>query len=374
MPNAVIETDEFGQILQIWKDSSVFPSSEKINKLRGVIVPGFVNAHCHLELSHLLGKIPRNTGLVAFIKKIISERKASSEEIKEAMIQADKLMYKNGIVAVGDHANVQDSKEVKLNSPIYYHTFAEVLGFEPDVSASTFAAGLELSTHFNPLNSSITPHAPYSVSKELIRLISKSREDVYQPISMHNQESMAENDFFRYKSGDFVDFYDWLGKDISFFKSHSKSSLQSILPCLPANRNIQLVHNTFTSAKDVSFVYRLNRKIYWCLCPKANQYIEGSMPNIFNFLLNDQAITIGTDSLASNDELCILSELKEIHKHYPDTKLNDSVRWATWNGAEFLGITREFGSIEVGKKPGLNLIQHTNGLNLTEKSTVKKLI
>jgi cytosine/adenosine deaminase-related metal-dependent hydrolase len=103
-------------------------------------------------------------------------------------------------------------------------------------------------------------------------------------------------------------------------------------------------------------------------------YIEGTLPSFFNFILNDQVITIGTDSLASNDSLCVLSELKEIHQQYPEINLIESIKWATWNGAELLGISDQFGSIEVGKKPGLNLIQYTQGLNLTEKSSVKKLI
>lgn len=374
MPNAIVETDDNGVIQQIWKDASEIAEPQKIKKYKGVIVPGFVNAHCHLELSHMLGKVPRNTGLVSFIKSIISTRKADEAFVNEAMERADNAMYDNGIVAVGDHANTDVSKAVKEKSKIYYHTFAEVLGFEPESANNVLESGQNLKNAFDPLSASVTPHAPYSVSKELMRLISKNKEDQNQPISIHNQECMAENNFYRYKTGDFLGFYEWLGIDIAFFKSHSKSSIQSILPSLASDRKIQLVHNTFTSSKDVSFVQRVNRSVYWCFCPKANMYIEGKLPNFFNFILNEQLITIGTDSLASNDSLCVLSELKEIHQQYPEINLNESIKWATWNGAELLGISDQFGSIEVGKKPGLNLIQHTQGLNLTDKSTVKKLI
>lgn len=372
--NGVVETDENGVIQRICKDPSEMPEPGEIKRYKGVIVPGFVNAHCHLELSHLLGKIPRATGLVDFLKAVITARQEDDEGILKAMKEADKQMLSNGIVAVGDHANTSISRTVKEKSRIHYHTFLEIIGFDPAQSEKIMESGMALKQEFEGLPVSLTPHAPYSVSRDLVRLISKQEISPNFPISIHNQESQAENEFFRYKTGKFVEFYQWLKRDISYFKSHSKSSLQSIIPFLPVNRSVQFVHNTFTSSKDASYVHRINRKVYWCLCPSANMYIEGTLPKLYNILYIDQPITIGTDSLASNDRLCILTELKAIHAQYPERKLQELIKWATWNGAELLGITRRYGSIEPGKQPGLNLLQHTAGLTLTPNTTVKRLI
>jgi len=372
--NGVVETDEHGLIKRIYKDRLEISDQGKIKHYKGIIVPGFVNAHCHLELSHLLGKIPRSTGLVEFLKAIITSRQEDKNSVVQSMEEADKQMITNGIVAVGDHSNTSLSRAVKAKSPIHYHTFLEMIGFDPEQSEKILEDGLKLKQEFEGLPVSLTPHAPYSVSRDLMRLISKSEVGSGFPISIHNQESQAENEFFRYKTGEFVKFYKWLDRDISYFKSHSKSSLQSIIPGLPVSLPMQLVHNTYTSSKDASYVHRINRKVYWCLCLSANQYIEGTLPKLNNLLYNNQPVTIGTDSLASNDRLCILSEIKTIHAHYPFIDLLELIKWATWNGAEVLGITERYGSIEPGKQPGLNLLKNVNGLALTPETTLEKLI
>src|SRR5690554_1418983 len=372
--NGVVETDGNGVIKRVYKDLLEVSDREKIKHYKGIIVPGFVNAHCHLELSHLHGKIPRSTGLIEFLKAIIASRQEDKHNIVQAMEEADRQMISNGIVAVGDHSNTSISRAVKKKSPIHYHTFLEVTGFDPKQSEKILEDGLKLKQEFEGLPASLTPHAPYSVSRDLIRLISKNEVGSGFPVSIHNQESQAENEFFRYKTGEFVKFYEWLDRDITYFKSHSKSSLQSFIPGLPVSLPVQLVHNTYTSSKDASYVHRINRKVYWCLCLSANLYIEGTLPKLNNLLYNNQPVTIGTDSLASNDRLCVLSEMKTINAHYQSIKLSELIKWATWNGAEVLGITERYGSIEPGKQPDLNLLKNVDGLNLTPETTLEKLI
>src|SRR5699024_2029262 len=143
-----------------------------------------------------------------------------------------------------------------------------------------FKKGIEICEAFSPLPSSITPHAPYSVSKELFRYIRTFCDNKRNLISIHNQESEEENKLYRYKSGAFVYFYESLKKDISFFKAQARNSLRSTLPLLPDSQKILLVHNTYTSFKDNNFVDRYRHDVTWCLCPNANLYIEGRLPNI----------------------------------------------------------------------------------------------
>jgi cytosine/adenosine deaminase-related metal-dependent hydrolase len=156
-----------------------------------------------------------------------------------------------------------------------------------------------------------------------------------------------------------------LNLDLSFFKSHFQSSIQSILPLISSKQKTLLVHNTFTSSDDIATVQASGKDVVWCFCPNANLYIEGRLPDIDQFLANDLKITLGTDSLASNDKLCILSELKVIKAYFPKLPFSQTIRWATLNGAEFLGIDKRFGSIEKGKAPGLNLIENVKGHDLT---------
>ncbi|MEY3679267.1 MAG: hypothetical protein RI924_1408 [Bacteroidota bacterium] len=374
VPNGVVAVSTQGEILGVYEKDHPELKNQTIEKHKGIIVPGFVNTHCHLELSHLQGKVEPNQGLIEFIKGVLGLRQFDEQEVMAAMEAADQEMYRNGIVAVGDISNRLISKPVKERSKLYYHTFIELIGINPAVANEVFNRGLTLKEEFEPLPNSLTPHAPYSVSKELIKQIAQFSKKTENLISIHNQESEEENKFFRYRTGKFLDLYEFLQQDISFFKPQARNSLQTFTPSFPENQRILLVHNTYTSLKDLYFVKRFNRDVYWCFCPKANLYIENRLPKLDLFLAQDFQLTLGTDSYASNDGLCILSELKVLHEHFPKLRFSETIRWATLNGAHYLGVDKTFGSLEKGKKPGLNLIRYTDDLQLTRNSTVKKLI
>jgi cytosine/adenosine deaminase-related metal-dependent hydrolase len=317
---------------------------------------------------------PKGQGLIPFVENVLKNRDTDQAVITEAMLEADKTMYENGIVAVGDISNNIQSKKIKQDSKLYYHTYVEVMGFNPDKAEEAFEKGLALKDEFYPLSASVTPHAAYSVSKELFKLFRIYSEGKENLLSLHNQETEEENKLYRYKTGGFLDFYKHLGLDIQFFKPQARNSVQSVVPLLPKEQKILMVHNIYTSLKDIYFVRRFGRDITWCFCPNANLYIENKLPKLEMFLPHDFNITLGTDSLASNDKLCMLSELSTIASHFPSLPLTTTIKWATLNGAKFLGIDQDFGSIERGKKPGLNLITHTNGVKLSSQSKVQRLI
>jgi len=372
--NGVISINERGEILNLYDCESSGLITEAIERFEGIIVPGLVNSHCHLELSHLAGNIEGGKGLIPFINAVIDQRSADEQTILQAMEQADKAMYENGIVAVGDISNNSLSKNIKKSSPIHYHTFVEFLGFDPKNAKSIFNKATQVLEDFAPMRASLAPHAPYSVSRELLKLFQKNKAGDHELTSLHNQESENENELYRYKTGGFIDFYKNLNLNIDFFRPRARNSIQSLLPLFSKEQRILLVHNTFTSLKDIHFAKHFNRDIHWCFCPGANLYIEKRLPKIEMFTSHDFNITLGTDSLASNDKLCILSELKTLREHFPSLPFTETIRWATINGAIFLGIDQKYGSIEKGKTPGLNLITNTNGLELTASSVIKKLI
>ena len=372
--NGVVEVTEDGVIAGVYSPDHPALSGRVIARQKGMIVPGFVNMHCHLELSHMAGIIPKHTGLVPFLQQVMSMRSASEDHIHQAMRRADKQLYDNGVVAVGDHANTGISASVKAQSNIYYHTFVEVLGFEPELAVKRRDEAREVARLFVSDTASVTAHAPYSVSKELFRLLNEEAVRLGDSLSIHNQESEEENRLFRYKSGLFLTFYEALGKDISGFKAQARNSLQTFMAYLSPDTRVLLVHNTYTAAKDIFFIERQGRNVSWCFCPNANLYIEGVLPKVRSFLPYRHKITLGTDSLASNDRLCMLSELKTLHHHFPERLFNETLKWATLNGAQFLGIADKFGSLEVGKAPGLNLLTSIDDFGITPDTEVKRLI
>lgn len=369
--DGIVITDDNGKILAITEQQ--LDTEPDVEYFDGVIVPGFVNSHCHLELSHLHRKIDKGTGLISFLKDVIRNREEDEEIILEAMKKADDQMYKNGIVAVGDISNNGISAEIKESSNINYHTFIEMIGFDGSKSDDIFEAALKLHEQFLT-SASITLHAPYSFSKELLKHLTKYCEKGFNPISIHNQENDEENALYRYKVGEFIPFFKEMNINSDGFKAQSKNSLQTIYPFLTDHQPIQLVHNTYTSLKDIYFTKRFAKDINWCFCPNANQYIESKLPSFEFFKHSKDPITIGTDSLASNSQLCLLSEMKVLQLNIEDITFEEILRWGTINGAKFLGLENDFGCIRKGKTPGLNLVSHVKNGKLTRQSTVKKLI
>lgn len=375
--NGVILVDDDGLINTIDDESSsgskLFRDVETV-RINGAIVPGFINAHCHLELSHLHNKIPKQQGLIDFIKNVQQHRHANEGDILKHAAAADKTMYENGIVAVGDVCNSSVTAGIKQKSKLYYHSFVEVFGFIPEKAQELLDKAISIKEDYANLPVSITPHSPYSVSRELFKLLKKYAEKGPNLITIHNQETEEENKLYRYKTGSFLDLYAHFGTDISFFKPQARNSLQSIIPMLTDKEPILMVHNTYTSLKDIYFAKRFERNISWCFCPGANLYIENRLPKIELFLNHNFHITLGTDSLASNTELSILSELKHIATHFPEIPFWKTLPWATINGAKYFGLDDVLGTLEPGKKPGLNVISNMNGMILTPESTVSRLI
>lgn len=351
IPKGVIEINDEGIITHIGENSS-HHAIEIIN-LDGFICPGFINTHCHLELSHLKSKVPEKRQLHNFITDLQGVRLADESEIQSAIQLADEEMRKNGIVAVSDISNSSDTFQQKKNSSIVYHTFIELFGFNPSKADTVFDKGQSLANELKTLNlkHSIVPHSPYSVSEQLFSLLKKQTNNM--PLSIHNQETASENEMFVHKTGKMVEMLENFGNDLSHWQATKKSSLQSYLQILPKEAPLLLVHNTFTNQADIQWAQSKHDQLYWCFCPNANLYIEHQLPDLNAFITEGVKCTLGTDSLASNWQLSIWEEIKTIKKFYSQIELETLLNWGCKNGAEFLGLSKKLGSLEVGKKPGL---------------------
>ena len=341
-------------------------AGDEVQNFEGILSPGLVNAHCHLELSHMKGMIPPHTGLQEFVKQIVALRQVAPETIQEAIVSAEAEMVANGIVAVGDISNTLDTLTQKAKHNLAYYSFVELYDLDPTRAADKIIAGLEMQKQFqeNCVRASIVPHAPYSVTNDLWDLL--STHFGIHTISMHNQETPDENNFFKTKSGSFLGMYERTKVNLDFFEATGLSSLQSILPIFKKAHHGILVHNSFTSAEDIRAVHAAMNNAFWCLCPNANQYIEQTMPPVELLRSENAKIIIGTDSYASNWSLNILDELKTIQQHHPQIPLEEMLQWATINGARALQMDKHLGSFEKGKKPGVVLINDFNATLLVK--------
>jgi len=371
--NGTIILDDDGTVLDVHSEkvaqNQPWHAGVKTEYYNGVIAPGFINAHCHLELSHLKGRIAQGKGLEEFIVAILAIRDAPYEIVDGAMLEAMNTMHDSGVVAIGDISNSNASFKLKAAGSMVYHTFIEGFSFVPERTNLVLQGITDLKRQYlqefkstgKPAHISITPHAPYSVSKELFEAINAQEAGF---LSIHNQESDGENEFFKDGKGVFRDLYLRLGIPIDFYHPYSARSLPTYLPWLGNQKKI-LVHNTFTSKADLDSIKHCEN-ISLCICANANLYITRVLPDLKMMIEAGFTMMIGTDSLASNDSLSMVAEMFTIQTYFPDLTLGTLLKWACYNPARFFSWDDYFGSIQKGKRPGLVLIQ---GLDANQRLT-----
>ncbi len=380
VPQGVVITNEQGKVLAVEPRHRHDITTVQI--FRGIIVPGFINAHCHLELSHLKGRIATGVGLLPFLQDVVTLRDIPQEEILHAISKADTDMYEAGITAVGDISNKLDTTAAKDRSRMRYYTFVEMFDFLQDDHAEA------MFRHYLPVwegqstkhgnRKSAVPHAPYTVSPRLFRLIGQLNSPD-ATVSIHNQETPHEDELFRCKGGGFPEFFAGFQKPLHHFQPTGQTSIHYAMTHLnPAQRTL-FVHNTLTQQEDIAAAHAWSKHVFWATCPNANLYIENRLPQYRYFLDAQARVCIGTDSLSSNWQLSILEEMKTIARYQSFVSFETLLKWATLNGALALGFEADLGSIEPGKTPGLNLLEKLALLPdgsyvLTQDTSVRRLI
>jgi cytosine/adenosine deaminase-related metal-dependent hydrolase len=362
----VLVTKEDGTIEEIIRTED---AGDQFENISGIISPGLVNCHCHLELSHLKDVIPPHTGLINFLKSVVQKRGFPAHVIQEAIENADREMFENGIVAVGDISNQVDAIQTKSKSKTRWHTFVEVLSPTDEQAEANIQQYKEvLASHRQhlplPHRSVLTAHAPYTVSPKTFALINDATAS--EIISIHNQEHPAEDELYKTGGGEFMDLLHMFGFTSSPFPTTGKSSLQSYLPHFNRSQKIFLIHNTFIGKEDIQFAKDYAQQygvaLVFCVCPNANLYIENRLPPVEELVNANCFIVLGTDSYSSNWQLSIAKEMHTLlsspyfEKMQREKAQEILLKWATKNGAEALGWSDEFGSFRKGTRPGIVLL------------------
>ncbi len=374
--DGVIQFDQEGFIHFIGQRSDF--EGEVNQHLTGAICPGFINAHCHLELSFMFEQIPSHTGLLDFISHVVQIRDTFDEsEQQEKIKAANQQMIDNGIVAVGDISNDPRSFAIKETSHLRFHTFVELFDMEPKNTEGSKQMGkevYELVPKQNGNTASVTPHAPYSCTPDLVAFCDEFSAKNTPILSIHNQEHPEENQYFLDKTGAWNQLFQNWGVDREWFTPSGVSSLQSIGKSLSKNNKVVFIHNTFTTSDDVKWAKENLLDVYFCSCPNANLYIENRLPNYQALLSAGAKLCLGTDSLASNWQLSIVEEMKTIQHHEPTISTAQLIEWACWNGANALDFYHDLGCLEVGRKPGIVHISNlTKEFQFTKASKAKRL-
>lgn len=370
----ILELDDDGTVVGLHERSTTEKDYPGLHYYPGILCPGFINSHCHLELSWAKGMIAPSGGLDHFLRQLDTARKNIDPGAEAAAVWREgDIMLKSGTVAVGDIANTLSTAGYKDSSPLLFHTFCEVFASDPLKARSAYDRIVQLNKTFRSLErnnrSSVVPHSTYSLSEELFRLITGQASSTFELLTIHHQESEDEMQFFLDGSGPIADRRKYYNPGIAAFVPTGRRPLESIAHCFRPEQPLMLVHNTMSAIADIEFAEGYFRNLAWCFCPNANLYIENRLPSFSLFREKGVRMLLGTDSLASNTSLSILEEMKAIQSAYPEIPTEEMIVWATKNAAGFFGFG-QLGSLEPGKQPGVVWIENVDlhSLRLTPES------
>ena len=355
------------------------PSSEEI--LQGALVPGFVNAHCHVELSHLHGKFYKGSGMAGFIDQINALRDWAGREVKQELVQKwmDK-MWNDGVSAMADISNDDSSFDIKASHDMYTRTFLEVFGSEPEMCEGVMAdvTALDALAQEKGIDAAPTPHSCYTMSPALLGA-SAAAGLAKGYISYHSQESQEEEDLLLTGTGAMYE--NRVRNGMSTPPVTGESSLKYFIDRLsavvpaPYDQHILLVHNVCLQQDDIDAAKKVMNNVYWAICPLSNIFIHNALPPVGLMRKNALDISIGTDSLSSNDDLSMIKEIACIHENFPEVPMNEIFTWASLNGARFLSKDDVLGTIAPGKKPGIVLVDGLDADgNVTSDSKSVRLV
>lgn len=355
-----VMTDDDGTVLRTGRIADL-PQEDAalLEMFPGAIVPGFVNAHCHVELSHLKGVFRKGSGMAGFIDQINALRECAGKEQRLEAISAQMDgMYRQGVSAMADISNCDESFAAKAASPMYTRTFVEVFGTDPAESAEIVASAKALAAKAGEmgLDAAPTPHSCYTMSPQLISEASEAGL-VSGFLSYHSQESPQEEELMRTGTGELADNYRGRGlptppvtgkSALSYFISRLKT-----FSSLPVKGHILLVHNVVVDQESIDEALASLESPFWAVCPLSNIFIHRQLPPLDLMRRNGLCILLGTDSLSSNDVLSMVDEMNAVKENFPGIPFAEVLQWATLNGARFLGKEDVLGSFEAGKKPGV---------------------
>ena len=358
--NGFVEMEDDGTVVRTGVCAD--PAAEPVF-CDGALAPGFVNAHCHVELSYLKGQFRKGTGMAGFIDQIneMRDNKSMEEKVRDLTAAMDSL-WEQGVVAMADISNCADTFAVKARHPMYTRTFLEVFGTEPEDCDAVMDGVRKLKAVADGfgIDAAPTPHACYTMSPELVTAVSvEGLKSGF--LSFHSEETEEEEEMLKYGSGKMWE--NRVKAGMSVPPVTGKSSLLYFIDRLLAGRpapfdeHILLVHECCLDQEGIDAVKAVMNHPFVAVCPLSNLFIHNALPPIGLMRRSGLKVCVGTDSLSSNDDLNIVDELFCLQRNFPEVPLGELLIWASRNGAEFLARP-EFGTLEPGKRPGLVFIDN----------------
>jgi cytosine/adenosine deaminase-related metal-dependent hydrolase len=342
-----------------------------------VILPGLVNAHTHLELSHLHGRVPPGQRFTEWIRTLMGLRRQYPDphdpEILGAARSAIASARRFGTALVGDISNTLVTVPLLRESGMGAQVFYELLGFNvPDARARVAAATAAMEAagiDDGAVRIALAPHAPYSVSPALFAAIREALDARAVPVSsVHLGESPDEIELLRHGRGPLRTLLEELGVWSEAWDAPGTSPVVYLSDLGFLDRCVALAHGVQFDGEDLTRLSALGATVV--SCPRSNRHVGVGDPPVEAFYAMDVDVAFGTDSLASADDLNVFAELKEARRLAPRVSARQLLESATRTGARALGFEADYGTIEPGKKAAAIAVRVPEGVTDVEEYLV----
>jgi aminodeoxyfutalosine deaminase len=366
---------EHGRIVATGEPGAAVPPAA-IDLGRVAVLPGLVNAHTHLELSHLHKTIPPTSRFVDWIRQIITLRQdypdpADSRIVgaaREAITQARAA----GTALIGDISNTLIAHPLLVEADLPAVVFYELLGFnrtDVDRAVADARAALARLSPAAHVKTTLAAHAPYSVSQDLLQAIrAELDERNEESSSIHLGESAEEVQFLRDGTGPLREQLEAMGRWVPDWQPPACTPVEYLDRLGFLGRRILVVHGVHLTGSELDRLRALNATVV--SCPRSNEYVGVGLPPLDAFYAMGVNVAFGTDSLASVDDLNVFAELAVARRAAPRVPAGTLLESATLSGARALGFEEELGSIDVGKRASLIAVRLPDGVEDVEEYLV----
>lgn len=326
----------------------------------GVIVPGFVNAHTHLELTHLAGRVPPHGHLTDWLLRLVTALLAeppTREQIESAVTTGTAASIRAGVTCLGDITrNPAWTRPVLARSSLSGVSFGEVaaVGNRRHLLDARLAAAIDADDANERLHIGVSPHSLYTVEPAALRACAERAEQLRLPVCVHLAEAAEEERFARTGTGPFAEYLQRIGVWDDAIACHGLRPLEALRGAGLLGPRTILAHANYLDDTEIESLAASRTSV--AFCPRTHHAFCHA-PHPFRRMLRAGVnVGIGTDSLASNPSLSVLDELRFLRQAHPDVLPDTLLAMGTLYGARALGLDRQCGSLTTGKRADLVVI------------------
>jgi cytosine/adenosine deaminase-related metal-dependent hydrolase len=350
LENAAIHVSSSGRISHVGTRQDSPANHEVVDWGTAAIIPGLVNAHTHLELTAFHDQLTRFDSFTDWISRLIHQRRTwTQKQFAASTAEGAGLSLASGTTLAGDITSSGVGWDATRGVNLRRVVFEEVIALsssQADQVVSRLNNAFKGARPDPLLTHGISPHAPYSVSPNLYRRAAESAHTRRILLATHAAETKAEIEFLRTGTGEFRDFLEGIGALPGDWKPPRLHPVAYLDTLGVLGQSCLLIHGNYLDPDALSRILKTRSTVVYC--PRSHAFFGHEAHPVRKMLDLGINVALGTDSLASNDSLSILDEMRFLFENRKDLRPQEIFRAATVNGAAALGFDNALGRLKPG--------------------------